>query len=130
MSGVADGNVTPDFIFRVLEELKNQGASQVIMHYGEGFGVDDTGLEPGERNIQLSWLPYGAINDGDIRIVWQGKLSSLATYDFTQVPEILTLSERRDLVSDRPGFFMFGEFDVMDFYRTQGTLDYRKWKSK
>ena len=126
-SVVSGDMVTPDFIFKTLEELKSQGASNVSLYYGENAGVDDAEVEPKERNIRIMWLPCGATSPA-VRILWQGKLAALASFDFGQFPTIITHTEAANLLPDQPGFYMWGDPDVIDFYKAHGTLDYRKWK--
>lgn len=121
--------VSPDFIFMALEELKAFGASSLVLHYGEAAGVDDAGVAPWFRNVRLTWVPCGAAANS-VRVLWQGKIQALANFDFSVFPDVITLDEARELVPDKPGYFIYGESDLIEFYKIRGSIDLREWNRK
>ncbi len=94
---------SPDFIFRVLEELKNQGATDVSLYYGETSGIDDRGVEPEYRNVRITWTPPAAMLC-EVQVLWQGKVKDLVTFNTDTFPTILErISGSRTILPDTPG---------------------------
>lgn len=128
----ANWQYAPDFLFKLFEELKTAHATSVVCFYGESYGIDDIGVEPPNRNIRLEWVPYNAVRDCRpiVRVMWQGKLRDLLVFDMSMLPTVITVEEASAMLPDKPGFFMWGDVDMLECYKHYGSLDPRKWKSE
>ena len=116
----------PYFIFKKLEEIKNQGGGGLEMLYGESAGVDDSDVDPIYRNVVLRWTPCGSAPNA-VRVEWHGKLGELNTFDFSVFPSILSPEEAAVLAPDKPGLFIFGDLKSIAVYVNRGSLDFRQW---
>lgn len=103
-----------------LEEIKQNGAYNVILYFGEGVGCDDLSDLMHDRNVRIIWYPVGHL--GEVRCMWNGALKDVYVFDFKTSPPTVVSNPPETSEVEGYGFYVWGVPEAVTLYLSRARV--------